>query len=97
MIQTPEDATSTYNAASIRILSEAEIIAKFEWAKLGHLAAQYKRDEAFVRKGIEACEHVGVDPEYFIQRYLAGDKTIPLREDVDAAFRELFLRAAERR
>lgn len=85
-----------YNADSIRILSDAEVVQKFEWARLGHLASQYGRDEGFIRKGIQACEHVGVDPEYFITRYLVGDKSIPFREDVDAAFRELFLNMAKR-
>jgi hypothetical protein len=42
-----------------------------------------------VERGFSACAQVGVDPSYFVQRYLAGDKTVPFEEDVDAAYRAL--------
>jgi len=84
-----EKADKSYTAANIRVLTDAEIVERFDWAKLGHLAAHYRRDPAFIRRGIRACETVGVPASYFVKRYLDGDKTIPFREDVDAAFTEM--------
>jgi hypothetical protein len=40
-------------------------------------------------RGFAACARVGVSPNYFVGRYLMGDKSIPFRENVDAADREL--------
>lgn len=62
---------------------------RWEWLKAGNLANQYKRDEKWITRGLQACREVGVSPDYFIRRYLDGDKSVPLREDVDAVFRQL--------
>ena len=42
-----------------------------------------------VERGFAACAQVGVDPSYFVQRYLAGDRSVPLDPAVDAAYRTL--------
>ena len=74
-----------YTAANIKILRDEEILEAFDWAKVGHLAAQYNRDPSFIERGLQACARVGVHHSYFIARYLEGDKTIAFREDVNAA------------
>lgn len=78
-----------YTAANIKILSDAEILESFDWAKVGHLAAQFNRDADFIERGLQACARVGVHHSYFIGRYLQGDKTIPFREDVNAAMTDI--------
>lgn len=79
-----------YSASSIRVLTQAEIVDKFEWANVGFLAEQYPlANIVFIRRGIEACRRCSVDPSYFIHRYLDKDATIPLNRDVEAAYREL--------
>ena len=77
-----------YTADSIRVLPEDDVVERFDWAKVGALAAQYNRDEGWIRRGLSACEAAGVAPRYFIQRYLDGDKTVPRHEGVEAAFME---------
>lgn len=74
-----------YDASSIRVLSDAEIEARFEWAKVGALAAKYRKDPGWIARGLTACEWAGRDPSYFIRRYLDGDKSVPLDPDVNAA------------
>ena len=84
--------TQSYTASSIRVLREAEILERFDWAKIGSLAAQYGKDEGWIRKGFTACTEAGVHESYFIRRYLEGDKTVPAHEGVEEAFRRLFVR-----
>lgn len=78
-----------YNASRIKILSHEEILDAFDWAKVGHLAAQYNRDPDFIERGLQACARVGVHHSYFVGRYLDGDKTIPFREDVNEAMTDI--------
>ena len=79
-----------YNASSIRVLTQTEVVAKFEWANVGFLAEKYPlANIVFIRRGIEACRRCSVDPSYFIQRYLDKDTTIAINRDVEAAYREL--------
>lgn len=78
-----------YDADSIRILAPAEVVARFEWATIGELAHRFGTPAKLIERGFAACARVGVSPDYFVGRYLVGDKTIPFREDVDAAYREL--------
>ena len=80
-----------YDASSIRVLRADEIASRFEWVHIADLAKKYARPEEWIERGFRACEHAGVSPDYFVERYLekAG---VDFREDVDAAFRELYLR-----
>ena len=82
----------SYTASSIRVLKEAEILERFDWAKIGSLAAQYGKPEEWIRKGFTACTEAGVHESYFVRRYLEGDKTVPAHEGVEEAFRRLFMR-----
>ena len=80
-----------YSAKDIKILSDMEVIDRFDWAKVGALAAQYNRPAEWIERGLGACAEVGVSPDYFIRRYLDGDKTVPRHDGVDAAFRTLYV------
>ena len=79
----------SYDADAIQVLTPAEVVAKFEWTTIGELAHRYGTSHKLIERGFAACARVGVSPHYFVGRYLVGDKTIPFREDVDAAYREL--------
>jgi hypothetical protein len=81
--------TDTYDEHSIQILTQPEVAEKFEWAEIGALARQYKTPIKLIQRGFAACAQVGVDPSYFVQRYLAGDRSVPLDPAVDAACRAL--------
>lgn len=81
-----------YTAKDIRILNDEDIIEKFDWAKIGALSEQYKVPAEWIERGFMACEQAGVDVDYFINRYLKKDKSVPFHEGVDEAYRELFLR-----
>lgn len=86
--RSPQD----YTAKDIRILSDEDIIEKFDWAKIGSLSEQYKAPTEWIERGFMACDRAGVPVEYFIDRYLKKDKEVPFHEGVDEAYRELFLR-----
>ena len=81
--------TDAYDADAIQTLTPPQIIEQFEWATIGALAHQYGMPVKLIERGFAACAQVGVDPSYFIRRYLVGDKSVPFREDVDAAYRDL--------
>jgi len=78
-----------YDASSIRILSPDEYASKFFWAKAGDLATKYKKPEPWIRRGLEACERVHVPHDYFINRYLLNDKSVPRNPTVDLVFIEI--------
>ena len=77
-----------YDELSIRILSPVEFKQRFEWAEVGALAAQYKSDPSFIKRGFKACDAAGAERSYFVNRYLKGDKSVPFNAEVDAAFRQ---------
>jgi hypothetical protein len=81
--------TDTYGAESIQILTPPQVTEQFEWATIGALAHQYGMPVKLIERGFAACAQVGVDPSYFVQRYLAGDKTVPFDPAVDEAYRAL--------
>ena len=83
-----------YNASCIRVMSDAELVEAFDWAKATALSIQYGKDPQWIERGLAACQAVGVSGHYFIQRYLVGDKSVPRHEDVDAAFREMWIEKA---
>ena len=76
-----------YNADNIKILHDPLV---FDYELAVYLARKYHRPLEFITRSIEACRLAGVDPrEYFVPRYLDGDKDIPVNEDVAAISREL--------
>jgi hypothetical protein len=81
--------TDTYNASSIHIASDEEILDRWDWAKVGHWAQQYRVPAEWLERAVEACRRAGVAPEYLEQRYLRQDASVPLDEAVDAAMREI--------
>jgi len=81
--------TDSYDADAIKILAPTEVTEKFEWAEIGGLAHQYGMSAKLIQRGFAACAQVGVDPSYFVRRYLAGDKTVPFDPAVDEAYRAL--------
>lgn len=85
---------SEYTAASIRVLSGAEILERFDWAKIGSLAEQYGKDPEWIERGFQACVDAGVHETYFIRRYLQGDKSMPAHEGVEEAYRQRYVRRA---
>lgn len=85
---------SSYTSASIRVLSESEILERFDWAKIGSLAEQFNKDPEWIDRGFRACVEAGVHETYFIRRYLEGDKSVPAHEGVEEAYRQLFVRKA---
>ncbi len=80
--------SSDYTAANIRILDQGEIARRWNWANAAQLAERYKRSQAWIEKGLRACEVAGVDHDYFVDRYLRK-LPIPRDEVVEAAYREL--------
>ena len=81
--------TDSYNASSIHIASDEEILDRWDWAKVGHWAQQYRVPAEWLERAVEACRRAGVAPEYLEQRYLRQDASVPLDEAVDAAMREI--------
>lgn len=77
-----------YTAANIRILDQGEIARRWNWANAAQLAEQFKRPQAWIEKGLRACEAVGVGHDYFVDRYLRK-LSIQRNESVEAAYRDL--------
>jgi len=77
-------------SSSITVLSDSEVRSdpKFDWEWVQALALEYCRNPEWIKRGIAACHEVGVDPQYFIDRYLLR-KPIPMNKEVDEAFRGL--------
>jgi hypothetical protein len=78
-----------YNADSIKILTPDQASEKFGWVNEAELAKKYSRDPAWIANGLEACRRCGVEQDYFINRYLEADKTIPQKEWVSEVFIDL--------
>lgn len=78
----------SYDERNIRILAPHEIEERFEWSRIGELAAKYHRPAEWIERGLEACRRCGVDPDYFVARYLER-KPVTRREDVTVAFTEI--------
>ena len=77
--------TNSYTAADIHIAKDADIIDRWDWARVGHWAHQYRVPDEWLSRAVEACRRAGRDVAY-IERQ---DASVPLDEAVDAAMREL--------
>jgi hypothetical protein len=82
-------AKDGYTADNIKILSNQEAVEDMPWLQIESLAKRYNKDVDFVKRGIEACLLADVSPNYFIDRYLKGNKDIPVDESVAYQSREL--------
>ena len=81
--------TDSYNASSIHIASDEEILDRWDWAKVGHWAQQYRVPAEWLERAVEACRRAGRDVEYIRDRYLRQVASVPLDEAVDAAMRDI--------
>jgi len=83
--------TATYTAANIKILSPDDLCLDpaFDWRLVDDLASKYTKDRHFIARNVAACREAGISPQYFIDRYLKDDKTIPLDDAVDAISKRL--------
>jgi hypothetical protein len=84
-----KEKMAVYDVDSIKILTDEEVNIKFGWVKADSLAAKYQRDRIWVANGLEACRRCGLEPDYFIERHLEGNKAIPKNELIDEAFRDV--------
>lgn len=74
-----------YTADAIKICDGSQ----FDWVIEGSLAAQYGRDIDFIKRGLEACKLANVSFDYFIDRYLKKDKSVPFDPIVDTISRDV--------
>ena len=82
--------TDSYNASSIHIASDEEILDRWDWAKVGHWAQQYRVPAEWLERALEACRRAGVDPSYIEARYLRQDGSVGVMDEaVDAAMRDI--------
>ena len=79
-----------YTAANIAILSDSECMSNpaFDWELAQQLAEDFRRPPEWIRRSLAACRDAGVEPQYFIDRYLHR-KPIPMDLTVDKYSREL--------
>ena len=84
-----------YTASAIHIASDAEIIDRWDWAKVGHWCQVYGCHPEWLARAMEACRRAGREPEYIERRYLQDRREEPHDPLVDAAMREV--QAEERR
>lgn len=74
---------ATYDASCIKVLPIDEFDAMPITNAALLLATKYGRDEGFIRRSLQACDNAGVTRNYFVTRYLLGNKDIPKNEAVD--------------
>jgi len=82
---------STYTAADIRILSDEDVVDRFDFARAAAWANEYEANPEWLQRALEACRRAGADPEYLRRRYLlpGGKDTEPRNPLVDEAMREV--------
>ena len=79
----------TYDSSNIKVLSAEEVLG-FDYALITHLTSQYSKPLVCVKRGIEASRLMGMDPkDYYIPRYLEGNKDIPVNTDFTAVYQEI--------
>lgn len=78
--------TGEYNAASIRILSEAEAGDRFLFEQVERLAVKYpSTTRDFLKRLMEAAAVTNTPLEPIEQRYLIGNKAIPKIPELEQA------------
>lgn len=77
-----------YDASSITILDDEQVCSRFVWAKAEVLAARFKRPVAWIQRGLEACDRIGMDHRFFIEKYLER-KPLPKHEGLCAALLDI--------
>ena len=66
-----------YNANSIQI-KEVE----FDFNLIEIWANKYSKSIGFVKRGIEACRLAGIDPDYFLRKYLKNETGVVENKEV---------------
>ena len=79
----------SYDSSNIKILNHEQQLS-LDFVLSEQLATKYSRPKSFIERSVEACRLAGVDPrEYFEERYLKGNTSIPENKDVTAISREI--------
>ena len=78
-----------YNASSIKVLSQEEIRTTQAWAMAGALSAEYPNVPLkIIQKAMGVIDQIGGEyMEYYVNRYLKGDRTIPLSKTFSEAYK----------
>lgn len=61
---------NTYTEQNIKILTEEQATEKFTFKQIEALSSKYKSPPAFVARGLEVCDYIGIEHDYFIDKYL---------------------------
>ena len=87
----PDPATTqAYSASSIRVLPDKEFCRRFDWAGDDELVRRHPhKPESFIRRLCEACRLSGYPGDLAIRRYLEGDKSVPVTEEMVAVYQAL--------
>lgn len=85
-----------YDERSIRILSRREIKERFGWLLAETLARDNHLPVAWVKRGFEASRRLGIEPDYFIARYIQKQDVAPNLE-FETVFIEIMQEAKESR
>jgi hypothetical protein len=79
-----------YNAKSIKILTPEQVSGRFGWAYVIQLSDKYPSSSPeFISRGLEACRRCSIPPDYFIEKYLDNDASVPKNTDVEEAYKEI--------
>lgn len=77
-----------YDASAIQILDAEQVCQKFVWAKAGALAERYKKPLEWIERGLQACDRIGIDHSFFIEKYL-DRKALPKHDGLSAALQDI--------
>ena len=59
-----------YTADSIKILSQQEAEAKFDWLMIEELANKYHIPQECIQRAFDTAEILSVSPQYYIDKYI---------------------------
>ena len=80
---------SEYGASNIKVLSNEESL-EHDFVLIDYLATKYCKPVEWVKRSVEACRLCNVDPrDYFVERYLKNNKSIPMNHEVNEVSREI--------
>src|SRR5574343_547924 len=77
-----------YDASSITILDDEQVCSRFVWAKAGLLATRFERPGAWFQRGLEACDRIGMDHRFLIEKYIER-QPVPKHEGLCAALLDI--------
>lgn len=83
-----------YDERSIRILSRREIKERFGWLLAETLARDNHLPVAWVKRGFEASRRLGIEPDYFVARYIHKQDVAP-NPEFEAVFIEIMREARQ--